>query len=71
MDTYRDRLTQMFDSTIGSVVGCALDRLDRIVTHHEQMSAVKYYEERRAELDALPLPTRRDLVAEYVRQGIK
>jgi hypothetical protein len=63
MSTYRDRLTQDFDSDIGSVVGCALDRLDRPVTQHEILKAVDYYKNNAADFLEMPIGTRRDVIA--------
>ena len=71
MTKYRDLLTDMYDAETGSVVGCALDRLDRLVSHHEQTRAVEFFRERKSELDALPLSARRDRIAEFIATGAR
>ena len=69
MTKNRDLLTDMYDADTGRVVGCALDRLDRIVSHQEQTRAVEFFRERKIELDALPLSARRARVAEFISKG--
>jgi len=70
MTTYRIRLTEDYDRETGSVVGCALDRLGRGVTHHEIVRAVEYFNANREQLEQLPLPTRRDAIAGLFEQSV-
>lgn len=44
---YRDMLDVRFDTEVGRVVGCGLDRLERAVSHGEIQLAVKYFKENR------------------------
>ena len=66
MTTYRVTLTERYDSDIGSVVGSALDRLDRAVTFDEQALAVEYYKQNKAGWDGLPIGDRRDRIREFI-----
>ncbi|WP_215876992.1 hypothetical protein HF292_010445 [Acidithiobacillus ferruginosus] len=62
MDMYRDRLTRDFGHDVGSVVGCGLDRLDRLMSEAEIRQAIDYYNENKAQIDALPLNARREMI---------
>ena len=66
MTTYRVTLTERYDSDIGSVVGSALDRLDRAVTFDEQALAVEYYKQNKAGWDGLPIGDRRDRIRKFI-----
>jgi hypothetical protein len=52
--SYRDQLTEGYDGEVGSVVGCALDRVQRGLTSYDVQRAVGYYREHRAELQQMP-----------------
>ena len=64
MTKYRDQLTTDYGHDIGSVVGCALDRLNRPVTHEEITKAIEYYKVNAAEMKNMPYDTRRGKIAE-------
>jgi hypothetical protein len=66
MSNYRDQLVERFGQDIGSVVGCALDRLERPCSAGEIDRAIDYYKANQAELSAMPIGARRDKVARYI-----
>lgn len=66
MATYRDLLVERFGLDIGSVVGCALDRLGRTCSSGEIERAVEFYQAHEAALSTMPIGERRDKVARYI-----
>ena len=66
MTTYRVTLTERYDSDIGSVVGSALDRLDRAVTFDEQVLAVEYYQQNKAGWHGLAVGDRRERIQAFM-----
>ena len=50
MTLYRDLLSERFDTEIGSVVGCGLDRLERPASQNEIILAVEYFNDNKVEL---------------------
>lgn len=67
--SYRDQLIERFgnDNDIGSVVGCALDRLERPCSAGEIDRAIDYFHANATRLSALPIGARRDLVARFIK----
>lgn len=64
MTVYRDMLGEWFDSEVGRVVGCGLDRLERVVSLGEIQLAVEYFKKNMVELSKLPLSARRGCIAD-------
>lgn len=63
MTTYRDLLLERHGHDIGSVVGCALDRLERPCSAGEIDRAIDFYWVNQVHLAMLPRAARRDQVA--------
>ena len=66
MKMYRDSLKDIYGADIASVVGCALDRLNRPCSSTEIDRAIEFYRANEEELSKLPINARRDLVARHV-----
>lgn len=64
--SYRDLLLIRHGPDIGSVVGCALDRLGRSCSPCEIDRAIDYYKTNESRLLTLPIGARRDDVARYM-----
>lgn len=62
MSTYRDRLAEDYSYEIGSVVGCGLDRLERMVSHSEIMHAIEYYKTNKMHLETMAIGDRREVI---------
>lgn len=73
MPSYRDKLIERFgkESDIGSVVGCALDRLGRPCSAGEIDRAIDYFNANAARLSALPIGARRDLVERFLNGKVE
>jgi len=63
---YRDLLTEEFDSDIGSVVGCGLDRLERAVSKDEIDAAISYYRSVKEEMSKLAIGDRRQAITDFI-----
>lgn len=68
MPSYRDLLIERYgkESDIGSVVGCALDRLGRQCSAGEIDRAIDYFRENEARLSAMSIGARRDQVVRFI-----
>lgn len=68
MPNYRDQLIERYgkDSDIGSVVGCALDRLNRPCSAGEIDRAIGYFRANEAKLSAMSIGARRDQVVRFI-----
>lgn len=67
MTTYRDKLVEDYCAEIGNVVGCALDRLERTVTHSEILRAIDYFNQNKVRLASMAIGDRRQEIADIFR----
>lgn len=70
MTLYRDLLSERFDTEIGSVVGCGLDRLERPASQNEIILAVEYFNDNKVELEKLPLSGRRGCISDLFAKSV-
>ena len=71
MTKYRDLLCERYDSEIGSVVGCGLDRLSRDISSVEIEAAVAFYTRNKIEINSLAVGGRRQAVEEFIANGMR
>ncbi|MFA0056722.1 hypothetical protein [Vibrio echinoideorum] len=68
MTIYRDKLREI-DIDLASVVGCGLDRLDRVVSDVEIQKAVDFYHTYKEEINDFPINARRQAIHDYIQDG--
>ncbi len=68
MTIYRDRLREV-DEDLAFVVGCGLDRLERIVSNAEIQRAVDFYHTYKDEINYFPIDARRQAIHDYILDG--
>ena len=66
MTKYRDLLIERYDTEIGCVVGCGLDRLHRDVSEGEITRAVAHYQANKDQINTLAIGDRRDLIHKLI-----
>lgn len=66
MANYRDQLVERFGQDIGSLVGCALNRLGRPCPAEEIYRTIGCYKTNQEPLSAMPIGARSDPVARYI-----
>ena len=68
MTIYRDRLREV-DMDLAFVVGCGLDRLERVVSDAEIQRAVDFYHAYKEEINYFPINARRQAIHDYIQDG--
>ncbi len=68
---YRDILCYYYGDDIGSVVGCGLDRAGGHYMADVQNKAIEFYENNLDSFKTMPIGARRELIANFVRDGSK
>lgn len=71
MTKYRDLLVEQYDTEIGSIVGCGLDRLGRECVFFEINAALHFFAQYKDKLSEMAIGDRRQAVCDYISSGGK
>lgn len=69
--SYRELVEEVWGKDAARVAGCALDRVGGFIPGAIQDQAVWYWKDNKEKFKPHTIDTRRNMVAEFVRTGIK